>query len=76
VEARLARARNDPHRRGPYALTEEQIRESSRWAWDSWRDNPRAAVLDTSELDQQQVIAKIERAVSRLSNPSYIADRD
>jgi hypothetical protein len=70
VEARLLRARKDPHRRGPYALTEEQIRESSRWAWDSWRDNPRAAILDTSELDQRQVIAEIERAISKLSSPT------
>lgn len=68
VEARLARARNDPHRMGPYALTEEQIRESSRWGWESWGDNPRAVVLDTSEMDQQQVIDEIERAVSRFSS--------
>jgi hypothetical protein len=68
VEARLARARNDSRRRGPYALSEEQIRESGSWAWNSWREYPRTAVLDTSDMDQQQVIAEIERAVSRLSN--------
>jgi hypothetical protein len=70
VEARLIRGRNDPHRRGPYAVAEEQIRESARWAWDSWHEHPRAAVLDTSEMDQQQVINEIELAVSRLSDPN------
>src|SRR5882757_1185569 len=70
VEARLTRVRNDPHRRGPYAITEEQIRESGRWAWNAWREHPRAAVLDTSDMDQQQVIAEVERAVSKLSGPT------
>lgn len=68
VEARMARAGRDRRRRGPYALTEEQIRESGGWAWESWRTHPRAVVLDTSDMDQQQVISELERAVRRLHN--------
>jgi hypothetical protein len=70
VEARLTRVRTDPRRRGPYAISEEHIRESGRWAWNAWRGRPRAAVLDTSDMDQQQVIAEVEQAVSRLSAPA------
>jgi hypothetical protein len=68
VEARLVRVRSDPRRRGPYAISEEHIRESGRWGWDDWRGQPRAAVLDTSDMDQQQVITEVEQAVSRLSD--------
>lgn len=67
VEARLARARADPRRRGPYLIPEEHIRDSAGWAWDAWRAHPRAAVLDTSTMSQEQVIAELEHAVAALS---------
>lgn len=70
VESRLIRVRTDPRRRGPYAVTEEHIRESGGWAWNAWRDHPRAAVLDTSDMHQQEVITEVEQAVSRLSDPT------
>lgn len=70
AEARLQRVRADPRRRGHYAVTEEHIRESARWAWNAWRGHPRATVLDTSDMDQQQVITEVEQAVTRLSDPT------
>lgn len=70
VEARLARARADPRRRGPYLIPEEHIRDSGAWAWNAWRTHPRAAVLDTSTMSQEQVIAELERAVAALAGAS------
>lgn len=61
----LARGRS---RHGPHAVSDEQIRASHGRAWSSWRGHPRAVVLDTSDMSQQEVVTEFERAVSMLSD--------
>ncbi|SDS32746.1 ATP-binding protein [Microlunatus soli] len=73
LETRLERRRLDPGR--VQALSEDSVRESHRWAWESWREQPRADVLDTSEMTLDQVLVAVEQTAARLTDrPLRAAD--
>lgn len=67
LEVCLARGRS---RHGPHAVSDEHVRASHGRAWSSWREDPRAIVLDTTDLSQQAAVAELEHAVSKLSDPN------
>lgn len=67
VDTRLERLRLDTGRVQP--PSEDHVRESHRWAWESWREQPRAAVLDTSEMTLDQVLVAVEQTATRLADP-------
>jgi len=69
LEVRLARSRIDPGRQRPNVMSEALIRDTHRYAWSSWSEHSRAAVLDTSDMSPQEVARDLERAVSKPSGP-------
>ncbi|GAB3758142.1 hypothetical protein GCM10028864_43100 [Microlunatus parietis] len=74
LEARLERRRMDTNRlHGRDAITEEQVRESHRWAWQAWAENPRATVLDTTDMTREDVLSAVERAVLDISTRSRVS---
>jgi hypothetical protein len=70
VETRLARRRLDPGRLpgGQHPYSEAQVHQSHGWAWHSWGEHPRASILDTSDMNQNEVIDAIELIASTLSS--------
>lgn len=69
LETRLERRRSDPNRLtgGRHPYSEEEVRESHSWAWQSWREQPRATVLDTSDMTRSEVADAIELTVANVS---------
>lgn len=63
VEVRLERLRRNPG----HPFDEEQVRQSHLYGWERWFDHPRAAVLDTSDLSEEEVVEAVELAAQRLS---------
>ena len=70
LEVRLRRRLADPGRLpgGAAPFSEESVRHSHGYGWEKWRGHRRAAVLDTSELSPDEVIAAAEQAVAELSD--------
>jgi broad-specificity NMP kinase len=62
LQTRLERRRNDPGRRA--AMSEEFVRHTHGFGWERWHGHPRAAVLDTSDMDPDEVLAAVEQAVT------------
>jgi hypothetical protein len=62
LQTRLERRRNDPGRRA--AMSEESVRHTHGFGWERWHGHPRAAVLDTSDMDPDEVLAAVEQAVT------------
>jgi hypothetical protein len=65
LETRLERRRREPAR---LALSEEFVRHSHGFGWERWHEQPRSAVLDTSDLTPAEVLAAVEQAVTKLSD--------
>lgn len=66
VETNVARNAKDAHRQGVFAVPEAQVRGSHSLDWQRWAQQPRASVLDNSDLTMQQTVDALERAVARL----------
>jgi hypothetical protein len=64
-----ARNAADPTRIGPFAVPERWVRDSyESWEWHRWRERPRAAVIDTSDLTPSEVVEAVEGAVQRIAD--------
>lgn len=63
VEVCVARNAGDAARRGPFAVTPEQV-EYWHPLHAAWRDEPRAVVVDTSDMTRAAVVSAIEDLVS------------
>ena len=67
----------DPTRIGEFAVAEDLVRGSyDGWQWDRWRELPRAAVIDTSEMTSSQVVDAAEEAVHAILNSRCEPDLD
>lgn len=68
LETRLERRLRDAGRLADPGMSEEQVRISHGFGWEKWCGQPRAAVLDTSELSLEEVLAAVEQAALTLSD--------
>jgi hypothetical protein len=66
VDVCVERNRADRARVGPFAVPEVHVRASYEFAWDAWRDRPRAVVIDTSEMSQEEVVASLDDWIAPL----------
>ena len=65
-EVCVERNRADRARIGPFAVPEAHVRASYQYAWDAWRRDPHALVVDTSEMSQDDVVASLDELVAPL----------
>lgn len=66
VETSVAHNAQDSHRQGVFAVPEEHVRGSHSLDWKRWAHEPRACVIDNTNLTMQQTVDALEREVSRL----------
>ena len=65
VETSVARNARDPRRQGAFAVPEAHVRGSHALDWRRWSQDPRATVIDNSNLTLQQTVDALEHEVSR-----------
>jgi hypothetical protein len=66
LTTRLERRHNDLGRR--IAMSEEFVHHTHGFGWERWHGQRRAAVLDTSDMNPEEVLAAVEQAVQELSD--------
>ena len=66
LEVLLAR---DAERTGRSHVGEAGVRRNFTYAWDAWRADARAYVIDNSQMSVEQVVARVEEEVQRRSEP-------
>ena len=66
VETSVSRNANDPRRQGVFAVPESYVRGSHALEWRRWADQPRAAVVDNSQMTIEQTVDALEDAVLRI----------
>jgi len=61
MEVALERNRADRSRRGAFAVSDDHVRGGYAFGWEQWESQPRAFVVDTSDMTLQQVVAELEQ---------------